>query len=113
MNTRLHHSLVRWRIPEHVMGGRPFGATDQQHVDACLRCQAEAANFRAIARALRSMRDPEESAPPGLVMRVMANLSRPLTEAHQGPDRVVVVASVVVVAAAMALLGRHRLRPAS
>jgi hypothetical protein len=56
------------------------------------------------------MRDPEESAPPGLVMRVMANLSRPLADGHRGPDRVVVVASVVVVAAAMALLGRHRLR---
>lgn len=113
MNNRLHHLLVRWRIPEHVMGDRPLRAADQHHVDTCLRCQADTANYRAIARTLRSMRDPEESAPPGFVMRVMANLSRPLTEAHQGPDRVVVVASVVVVAAAMALLGRNRLRPAS
>ena len=113
MNDRLQHQLVRWRIPEHVMGGRALAAVDQHHVDGCLRCQAEVANFRTIARTLRSMRDPEEPAPEGLVLRVMANLSRPLAEGHRGPDRVVVVASVVVVAAAMALLGRHRLRPVS
>ena len=113
MNPRLQHEFVKWRIPEHVMGGRALRAVDQNHLDGCLRCQAEAANYRTIARTLRSMRDPDEKAPPGLVMRVMANLSRPLTEPHRGPDRVVVVASVVVVAAAMALLGRHRLRPVS
>lgn len=113
MKTRLQHEFVKWRIPEHVMSDRPLRVAHQHHVDGCLRCQAEAANYRAIARTLRSMRDPQEKAPPGLVMRVMANLSRPLTKAHRGPDRVVVVASVVVVAAAMALLGRHRLRPVS
>lgn len=112
MDTRVQHPLVRWRIPEHVMDARPLRAADQHHVDTCLRCQADVVRYRAIARTLRSMRDSEAAAPPGFVMRVMANLSKPLTEPHRGPDRVVVVASVVVVAAAMALLGRHRLRPA-
>ena len=113
MNSRLQHQLVRWRIPEHVMSGRALRAVDQNHVDGCLRCQAEIANFRTIARTLRSMRDPEEPAPGGLVLRVMAGLNRPPAESHRGPDRVVVATSVVVVAAAMALLGRHRLRPVS
>lgn len=113
MNQRLQHEFVKWRIPEHVMGDRALRAPDQHHVDGCLRCQAEAAHYRTISRTLRSMRDPEGKAPPGLVMRVMANLSKPLTEPRRGPDRAVVVASVVVVAAAMALLGRHRLRPVS
>lgn len=112
MKSGLRHQLVRFRVPEHVMSDRPLTARHQEHFDACLRCQAEAANYRVIARALRAMRNPENSAPPGLVLRVMANLSRPLTEDRRGLERVVVVASVVVVAAAMALLGRNRLRPA-
>ena len=113
MTQRWRHQLVRWRVPEHVMSGRPLKARDEQHLAACLRCQAEAANYRTIARTLRAMRDPKENAPPGLVLRVMANLSRPLTEPRRGLERVMVFVSVVVVAAAMALLGRHRLRPAS
>jgi hypothetical protein len=113
VNKRLLHQLVRSRVPEHVMSGRPLKPRQQHHLDVCLRCQAEAASYRIISRALRAMRESEEAAPPGLVLRVMANLSRPLTQGHRGLDRVVVVASVVVVAAAMALLGRHRLRPAS
>lgn len=111
MKNGLQHQLVRWRVPEHVMSGRPLKPRDQRHLDACLRCQAEAANYRVISRALRAMRESGATAPPGLVLRVMANLSRPLTEGRRGLDRIVVVASVVVVAAAMALLGRHRLRP--
>lgn len=110
---RLRHLFVRFRVPEHVMSSRPLKARDQHHFDACLRCQAEAANYRLIAKTLRAMRDAKVTAPPGLVLRVMASLSRPLTEPRRGLERVVVVASVVVVAAAMALLGRHRLRPAS
>jgi len=113
MNNLWRHQLVRWRVPEHVMSGSALSAQDNLHFDACLRCQAEAANYRIIARTLRSLRDAESTAPPGLVLRVMANLSRPLTEHRRGLDRVVVFASVVVVAAAMALLGRHRLRPVS
>jgi ferric-dicitrate binding protein FerR (iron transport regulator) len=93
------------------MSERPLSDRDRQHFDACLRCQAEAANYRVIARTLRSMRNSDETAPPGLVLRVMANLSRPLTERRRGLERIVVVVSVVVVAAAMALLGRSRLRP--
>jgi hypothetical protein len=111
MTRGFRHLIVRFRVPEYVMSDRPLGDQDQRHFDACLRCQAEAANYRIIARTLRSMRDSEETAPPGLVLRVMANLSRPLTEPRRGLERVVVVVSVVVVAAAMALLGRSRLRP--
>jgi hypothetical protein len=113
MNSGLRHQLVRFRVPEHIMSGRPLEPRSQNHFDSCLRCQAEAANYRLISRTLAAMRSPDEDAPPGLVLRVMANLSRPLTESRRGLDRVVVVVSVVVVAAAMALLGRSRLRPAN
>ena len=112
MTDWMRHQVVRWRIPEHVMSGQPVKLVDRHHLDTCLRCQAEAANYRVIARALRAMRDSPAGAPPGLVGRVMANLSRPLADRRRGSNPVVVVASVVVVAAAMALLGRHRLRPA-
>ncbi|MDR9450746.1 MAG: hypothetical protein RI637_05950 [Acidimicrobiia bacterium] len=108
----LRHQLVRFRVPEHIMSGRPLETRNRLHFEACLRCQAEAANYRLISRALKAMRNPDEDAPPGLVLRVMANLSRPLTERHRGLERVIVFVSVVVVAAAMALLGRSRLKPA-
>ncbi|MDH3261548.1 MAG: hypothetical protein OEM81_03185 [Acidimicrobiia bacterium] len=113
MRSTLQHQFVRFRVPEHVMSDRPFKPRAKEHLEACLPCQAEVANYRMLSRVLRSMRDSKEAAPPGLVLRVMANLSRPLTEDHRRFDPVVVIASVVVVGAAMALLGRHRLRPAS
>ncbi len=71
------------------MSGRPLKARDQHHFDVCLRCQAEAAKYRLILRTLREMRDSPETAPRGLVLRVMAGISRPLTEPRRGLERVI------------------------
>lgn len=110
---RLRCHLVRRRIPEHVMSDEPLRDQDRSHFGSCLPCQAEAANYRLLAQGLRSLRDELVSAPAGFVLRVMANLGRPVRERNLTAERAAVVASVVVVAAAMAILGRRRLRLAS
>lgn len=110
---RLLCRAVRRRIPEHVMSEEPLREQHLRHFEGCLPCQAEAANYRLLARGLRSLRDEQLSAPAGFVLRVMANLGRPVKERNVAAERVAVVASVVVVAAAMAILGRRRLRLAS
>lgn len=104
---------VQTRIPEHVMSDRHLSAGSRRHLARCLACQAEVAKYRAIARTLRSLRDERIQAPAGLVFRVMAGLSRPQPKPSRLVERIAVVVSVVVVAVAMALLGRRRLRPAN
>ncbi len=113
MSVRLRHQLVSLRVPEHVMSEEPLKARDRNHLDVCLRCQAEAANYRVMLRALRALRASKETPPSGLVLGVMASIRRPVAEHRRTLDRAVVVGSVAVVAAAMALLGRSRLRPAN
>ena len=44
------------------------------HVDRCLRCQAEAAQYRKLSRALRSLADEVSLTPPGLVDDVLVAL---------------------------------------
>ena len=104
---------VKAQVPFQVMDGRALGTGSERHLSRCIGCQAEAANYRTMARALRSLREEHIQAPPGLVFRVMAGVNRPQPEPGHVLERLAVVVSVVVVAVAMALLGRRRPRPAN
>ena len=46
----------------------------RMHVESCLRCQAEAAQYRKLSRALRSLADDVVLVPPGLVDGVLVAL---------------------------------------
>ncbi|MEA3018752.1 MAG: hypothetical protein QOI47_276 [Actinomycetota bacterium] len=44
------------------------------HVETCLRCQAEVAQYRKLLRALHSLREELVATPPGLVGGVLVRL---------------------------------------
>ena len=54
--------------------GDLLDARARRHVDACLRCQAELAQYRKLLRALRALRTEVLTPAPGLVSSVLAGL---------------------------------------
>ena len=52
--------------------GDLLDARARRHVDACLRCQAELAQYRKLLRALRTLRTDVLTPAPGLVTGVLA-----------------------------------------
>ncbi len=65
--------VVAQRIP---LAGpdESFGATLDTHVAECLTCQAEAARYRKLLRALSALSDDLEPAPAGLAAAVESAL---------------------------------------
>ena len=62
-----------------VLAASPDGTTiadvaARRHVDGCLRCQAELAQYRKLLRALHTLRTEVLDPAPGLVADVMARL---------------------------------------
>jgi hypothetical protein len=47
-----------------------------RHVDSCLRCQAELAQYRKLLRALHQLRIQAPDAPPGMVGEILGGLER-------------------------------------
>jgi hypothetical protein len=47
---------------------------DRRHVERCLRCQAELAQYRKLLRAMQSLRATTAEAPRGLLTDVLAQL---------------------------------------
>lgn len=50
------------------------------HVDTCLRCQAEAARYRSLQRRLGQLEAVTYPAPEGLAAAVIERLSRPMPQ---------------------------------
>ncbi len=65
--------VVAQRVPLTGPDGS-FGATLDAHVAECLACQAEAARYRKLVRALAALADDLEPAPAGLATAVDAAL---------------------------------------
>lgn len=103
---------VHMLLPGHILGNVPLGDADQAHLERCLGCQADAAGYRTLRRALLEIRDETVSAPPWFVTRVMAMLERPNPSTAKYP-RVRFAVAFLVAGAAVAVWGRHRLRPVS
>ncbi|MGI8755671.1 MAG: hypothetical protein ACR2MB_07390 [Acidimicrobiales bacterium] len=61
-------------LPGVVDGSAWLDGTDRRHVEQCLRCQAELAQYRKLLRAMHSLRAATATAPPGLVTDVLAHL---------------------------------------
>ncbi len=105
---RLRCRKVRLVLPSHVLGEVPLGVRDARHLERCLTCQAHAAGYRTLRRALIEYRDERVAAPPWFVARVMSFLDRPVpTSAARAQVRV--LTAVVVAGVAVAVWGRRRL----
>ena len=61
-------------LPEIVDGAATADLTLRRHVDTCLRCQAELAQYRRLLRSLHHLRTEVLEPAPGLLSDVLANL---------------------------------------
>ena len=61
-------------LPGVVDGTATLERNEQRHVDGCLRCQAELAQYRRLLRAMQSLQSASGPAPAGLVADVLAHL---------------------------------------
>lgn len=57
-----------------VDGDARLDRVDRRHVERCLRCQAELAQYRKLLRAMQSLRADVATPPAGLVGDVLAHL---------------------------------------
>ncbi len=61
-------------LPGVVDGTARLDRGDRKHVEQCLRCQAELAQYRKLLRAMQSLRFDGPAAPNGLVTSVLAHV---------------------------------------
>ncbi|WP_426574287.1 anti-sigma factor family protein [Aquihabitans sp. McL0605] len=61
-------------LPGVVDGTSKLDRTDRRHVERCLRCQAELAQYRKLLRAMQALRTSPMAVPTGLVTEVIATL---------------------------------------
>jgi hypothetical protein len=61
-------------LPGVVDGSSSLDRAERRHVEQCLRCQAELAQYRKLLRAMRSLRSAAPPAPVGLVAGVLSQL---------------------------------------
>lgn len=61
-------------LPGVVDGSASLERADRRHVERCLRCQAELAQYRKLLRAMQGLRSVTATEPSGLVTDVIAHL---------------------------------------
>lgn len=61
-------------LPGIVDGSAKLDRAERRHVETCLRCQAEVAQYRKLLRAMRSLHDARLPAPGDLVAEVVGHL---------------------------------------
>ena len=61
-------------LPETVDGAGPIDLAVQNHIESCLRCQAELARYRRMLRALQQLRTRYLEPSPTLLAQTLAAL---------------------------------------
>lgn len=61
-------------LPGVIDGSSRLDRAERRHVEHCLRCQAELAQYRKLLRAMHTLRAAPSPAPTGLVTDVLAHL---------------------------------------
>jgi hypothetical protein len=61
-------------LPGVVDGSARLDRADRKHVETCLRCQAELAQYHKLLRTMHSLRTAAAPVPSGLVTDVLAHL---------------------------------------
>jgi hypothetical protein len=67
-------ATVADRLPGVVDGTSALDRADRRHVERCLRCQAELAQYRKLLRAMHGLRSATVPPPSGLVTDVIVHL---------------------------------------
>ena len=108
-------TIATAQLPGIVEGKGMRGRT-AAHLASCLRCQAEAARYRLMARELRSLADLEIEAPTSLAegVNVAIDVSPPLRLRRRirSVERAVATGAVVAIAGTVAVLGWRKSKAA-
>ncbi len=62
-------------LPGVADGSVTLGPAARRHVERCLRCQAEVAQYKKLLRALRTMRTEVLEPAPGMLAEILATIS--------------------------------------
>jgi anti-sigma factor RsiW len=66
--------LISESLAGVVDGDARLDRSERRHVERCLRCQAELAQYRKLLRAMHALRSEVAPPPPGLLGDVIAHL---------------------------------------
>lgn len=61
-------------LPGVVDGSSRLHRSERRHVERCLRCQAELAQYRKLLRAMQALRTEVAPPPPGLLGELLAGI---------------------------------------
>ena len=111
---------VSQALPEIVDGAATADLALRRHVETCLRCQAELAQYRRVLRAMHQLRTEVLEPAPGLLADILAKVEeageRRAIRSLLTKRRVAYAGAIAATAAAGAagalIFGRRRLRPA-
>ncbi len=107
-------------LPEIIDGGATADLALRRHVDQCLRCQAELAQYRKILRAMHQLRTEVLEPAPGLLADILAKVEeagerravRSLLTKRRMAYAGAIAATAAAGAAGAVVYGRRRLRTA-
>ena len=60
-------------LPGVVDGSSRLDRSQRRHVERCLRCQAELAQYRKLLRAMQALRSEIATPPPGLIGDILSH----------------------------------------
>ncbi|HZT66541.1 MAG TPA: hypothetical protein VFA11_12195 [Acidimicrobiales bacterium] len=89
-------------LPDVLEGGAGAPARAVRHVETCLRCQAELAQYRRLLRALRQLRFQLPEPPAGLLSSLLGGVE---ASAERHALRAALLRRRVAYAAALAVAG--------
>ncbi len=96
--------LTQRLLPAAVDDERALGRL-HAHLEVCLRCQAEAARYRKLAKQLVALADVHEPAPAGLVAAVERRIASPVVVEILEPGASSATRAAAVVGALAAAAG--------
>jgi anti-sigma factor RsiW len=108
-------------LPEIVDGAATADLALRRHVDSCLRCQAELAQYRKLLRAMHHLRTEVLEPAPGLLADILAKVEEAserralrslLTKRHVAYAGAIAATAAAGAAGAVLFVGRRRLRAA-
>lgn len=105
------HWVVSRRLPALADGW----SGSERHISRCIRCQADAAHYRALARALGGLHHEVVAAPAGLAVAVMASLGRsaPLRRNRWAVVEYAAATGAMMAVAGAMVIARRRRRQAA
>jgi len=108
-------------LSESLDGSTPLPRSAGRHVDRCLRCQAEQAQYRRVMRMMRTLKPQIIEPAPGLLVEILVGIEsdagpraiRSILERHRVAYVAAATAATAATAAGAIVIAARTRRPAS